>query len=309
MLWETKTTQTKMEYHNPVLLNNCIEGLNINPDGIYVDVTFGGGGHSKEILKHLKKGKLFGFDQDADALKNKIEDTRFMLIPQNFKYMKKFLKLNGVTEVDGILADLGVSSHQFNVAERGFSIRFDGELDMRMNQSASLTAKQVVNEYSEEELKKVFATYGEVDNAYRLAKTIFGERKKEKINTIKDLKKAIDSCINKRKENQYLAQVFQALRIEVNNELEVLKDYLIQSLEILKPKGRLVVMSYHSLEDRLVKNFFRSGKFEGEIEKDFYGNSLAPFTLITRKAIIPSDEEIEKNNRARSAKLRIAEKI
>lgn len=297
-----------MEYHNPVLLKECIEGLNINPAGIYVDVTFGGGGHSREILKHLTTGKLYAFDQDDDAVKNKIDDERFVLIKQNFRYLKNFLKMYNALPIDGLLADLGVSSHQFDEAERGFSTRFNAKLDMRMDQNGKQTAADVLNTYSEEELKRIFKLYGEVDNAGYLASIIFHNRKEKHIDTVNDLKVMITKCVKKGRENQYYAQVFQALRIEVNKELDVLEELLTQSLEVLKPGGRLVVISYHSLEDRLVKNIMRSGKFEGEVEKDFYGNQLTPFKQITRKPIVPSAEENEINSRARSAKLRIAEK-
>lgn len=297
-----------MEYHNPVLLKECIEGLNINPEGIYVDVTFGGGGHSREILKHLTTGKLYAFDQDEDAVKNKIDDPRFVLIKQNFRYLKNFLKLYNALPIDGLLADLGVSSHQFDEAERGFSIRFDAKLDMRMDQNGKVTAADVLNTFSEEELKRIFKLYGEVDNAGYLASIIFHSRKEKKIETVNDLKVMITKCVKRGKENQYYAQVFQALRIEVNKELVVLEELLMQSLDVLKPEGRLVVISYHSLEDRLVKNFMRSGKFEGEVEKDFFGNQLTPFKQITRKPIVPTDQELELNTRSRSAKLRVAEK-
>jgi 16S rRNA (cytosine1402-N4)-methyltransferase len=297
-----------MQYHNPVLLKECIGGLNINPEGIYVDVTFGGGGHSREILKYLTTGKLYAFDQDQDAVKNTIDDERFVLIKQNFRYLKNFLKMYNALPIDGLLADLGVSSHQFDEAERGFSIRFDARLDMRMDQNASQTAADVLNTYSEEALKRVFRLYGEVDNAGYLASIIFHNRKDKQIETVNDLKTMILKCVKKGRENQYYAQVFQALRIEVNKELDVLQDLLIQSLEVLKPGGRLVVISYHSLEDRLVKNIMRSGKFEGDIEKDFYGNPLTPFKQISRKPIVPSEKENLENSRARSAKLRIAEK-
>ena len=297
-----------MQYHQPVLLKDCIDGLNINPKGIYVDVTFGGGGHSREILKHLTTGKLYAFDQDEDAQKNKIDDERFMLIKQNFKYLKNFLKMYDALPIDGLLADLGVSSHQFDEADRGFSTRFDAKLDMRMDRNSKLTAADILNTYSEEELKRIFKVYGEVDNAGRLAYVIYHSKKEKKIETINDLKSAIEKCVKRGRENQYYAQVFQALRIEVNNELEVLKDLLTQSLEVLKPGGRLVVIAYQSLEDRLVKNIIRSGKFEGEIDKDFFGNQLTPFKAITRKPITPGEAEILENGRARSAKLRIAEK-
>lgn len=297
-----------MQYHKPVLLKECIEGLHIDPKGIYVDVTFGGGGHSREILKHLTTGKLYAFDQDNDALKNKIEDDRFVLIQQNFRYLKNFLKMYNALPIDGLLADLGVSSHQFDEADRGFSTRFDAKLDMRMDRNGKQTAADVLNGYSEEELKRIFKLYGEVDNAGRLAYAIFHARKEKQIETVNDLKTAIDKCVKRGRENQYFAQVFQALRIEVNKELDVLQELLLQSLDVLKPGGRLVVVAYHSLEDRLVKNFMRSGKFEGEVEKDFFGNQLTPFKQVTRKPISPSDEENTENSRARSAKLRIAEK-
>lgn len=297
-----------MHYHNPVLLKECIDGLNINPEGVYVDVTFGGGGHSREILKQLTTGKLYAFDQDDDAVKNSIDDDRFVLIKQNFRYLKNFLKMYDTLPIDGLLADLGVSSHQFDEAERGFSIRFDAKLDMRMDQNAKQTAAEVLNTYSEEDLKRIFRLYGEVENAGYLASIIFHNRKDKQIVTVNDLKTMIVKCVKRGRENQYYAQVFQALRIEVNKELDVLQDLLMQSLEVLKPGGRLVVISYHSLEDRLVKNIMRSGKFEGDVEKDFYGNPLTPFTQITRKPIVPSEKENEENSRARSAKLRIAEK-
>ena len=296
-------------YHTPVMLKECIEALNIRPDGTYVDVTFGGGGHSREIIKHLDKGgRLLAFDQDADAQQNIIADDRFEFIDQNFRYLKNFTRLHNAIPVDGILADLGVSSYQFDQAERGFSIRFDAELDMRMNQASTLTAKEVVNTYSEADLHRIFGIYGEIKNAKSLAKTIVTARLNGSLNTVADLKNAISSLIPKGKENKYLAQVFQALRIEVNQELEALKDFLIQSAEVLVSGGRLVVMSYHSLEDRLVKNFIAKGKFSGEVEKDFYGNDQKPFDAISRGAITASEEEIKSNNRARSAKLRIAVK-
>jgi 16S rRNA (cytosine1402-N4)-methyltransferase len=297
-----------MEYHNPVLLKECIDGLNINPEGIYVDVTFGGGGHSREILKHLTTGKLYAFDQDDDAIKNKIDDERFVLIKQNFRYLKNFLKMYNALPIDGLLADLGVSSHQFDEAERGFSIRFDSKLDMRMDQNAKQTAADILNTYTEEDLKRIFRLYGEVDNAGYLASIIFHNRKDKAIETVNDLKVMITKCVKRGKENQYYAQVFQALRIEVNKEMDVLQEMLLQSLDVLKPGGRLVVISYHSLEDRLVKNIMRSGKFEGEVEKDFFGNQLTPFKQISKKPIVPSDEENKLNSRARSAKLRVAEK-
>jgi 16S rRNA (cytosine1402-N4)-methyltransferase len=296
-------------YHNPVMLQECIEALNIKPNGTYVDVTFGGGGHSREIMKHLGKGgRLIAFDQDADAQQNKIDDDRFEFVDQNFRYLKNFCRLHGAIPVDGILADLGVSSHQFDEADRGFSIRFDAELDMRMNQSSELTAKQVVNTYAEADLHRIFGIYGEIQNAKSLARTIATARLNGPLNTIADLKNAIAGLIPRGKENKYLAQVFQALRIEVNQELEALKDFLTQSAEVLGTGGRLVVMSYHSLEDRLVKNFIAKGKFSGEVEKDFYGNDQKPLEAISRGAITATEEEIIENNRARSAKLRIAVK-
>lgn len=297
------------EYHNPVMLQECIEALNIKPDGTYVDVTFGGGGHSREIMKHLgKNGRLIAFDQDADAQRNKIDDKRFEFVDQNFRYLKNFCRLHGATKVDGILADLGVSSHQFDEAERGFSIRFDAELDMRMNQQSELTAKQVVNTYGEAELHRIFGIYGEIQNAKSLAKTIVTGRLNGPLNTVADLKNTIAGLIPRGKEHKYLARVFQALRIEVNQELEVLKDFLQQAAEVLGTGGRLVVMSYHSLEDRLVKNFIAKGKFSGEVEKDFYGNDQKPLEAVIRGAITATEDEIKENNRARSAKLRIAVK-
>jgi 16S rRNA (cytosine1402-N4)-methyltransferase len=296
-------------YHNPVMLQECIEALNIKPNGTYVDVTFGGGGHSREIMKHLGKGgRLIAFDQDADAQKNVIDDERFVFVDQNFRYLKNFCRLHGAIPVDGILADLGVSSHQFDEADRGFSIRFDAELDMRMNQSSELTAKQVVNAYAEADLHRIFGIYGEIQNAKSLARTIATARLNGPLNTIADLKNAIAGLIPRGKENKYLAQVFQALRIEVNQELEALKEFLTQSAEVLCTGGRLVVMSYHSLEDRLVKNFIGKGKFSGEVEKDFYGNDQKPLEAVSRGAITATEEEIIENNRARSAKLRIAVK-
>jgi len=296
-------------YHTPVMLKECIDGLNIRPDGTYVDVTFGGGGHSREIMKHLGVGgRLLAFDQDADAQQNIIADDRFEFIDQNFRYLKNFSRLHNAIPVNGILADLGVSSYQFDQAERGFSIRFDADLDMRMNQSAGLSAKEVVNTYEEADLHRIFGIYGEIKNAKSLARSIVTGRLNAPINTVADLKNIIVGLIPKGKENKYLAQVFQALRIEVNQELEALKDFLIQSAEVLVSGGRLVVMSYHSLEDRLVKNFIAKGKFSGEVEKDFYGNDQKPLEAVSRGAITASEDEIKNNNRARSAKLRIAVK-
>jgi len=297
------------KYHTPVMLDECIEGLAIRPGGTYVDVTFGGGGHSREILKRLNaNGRLLAFDQDADARQNIIDDSRFVFIDQNFRYLKNFCRLHQAIPADGILADLGVSSYQFDQAERGFSIRFDAELDMRMNQQSALTAKDVVNTYSEADLHRIFGMYGEIQNAKSLANTIVTARLNGPIVTVADLKNAISKRIPKGKENKYLAQVFQALRIEVNQELEALKDFLIQSADVLVSGGRLVVMSYHSLEDRLVKNFIAKGKFSGELEKDIYGNDNRPFDAASRGAITASEAELGTNNRARSAKLRIAVK-
>lgn len=296
-------------YHNPVMLQECMEGLNIKLEGVYIDVTFGGGGHSREILKYLgSKGRLLAFDQDADAQKNLPKDDRLTFIDQNFRYLKNNCRLQGAISADGILADLGVSSHQFDQPERGFSIRFEADLDMRMDQAGSLTAKQIVNNYSEEQLHRIFGIYGEIKNAKTLANTLVTQRLNKPINTVDELKLAIAKLIPKGKENKYLAQVFQALRIEVNQELEALKEFLEQSVDVLKPGGRLVVMSYHSLEDRLVKNFIAKGKFHGEVEKDLFGNQIKPLESLTRKAIVASEEEVQQNNRARSAKLRIAEK-
>ena len=297
-------------YHVPVMLQPCIDGLNIKTDGVYVDVTFGGGGHSKEILKHLgPKGILIAFDQDPDAQANIPADDRFIFIDQNFGFLKNNLRLKGFRQVDGILADLGVSSHQFDVPERGFSIRSNADLDMRMDQHRDLTAAQVLNTYSEDKLHKIFGIYGEVKNAKSLARAIVTARLDKPFTDNDSLKSAISEYIPKGKENKYLAQVFQALRIEVNAEIQVLEDFLLQASEVLKPGGHLVVMSYHSLEDRPVKNFMAKGKFQGEVEKDFFGNQQKPFNVITRKAIVATEEEIAQNNRARSAKLRIAEKI
>lgn len=296
-------------YHVPVMLKECIEALAIKPNGTYVDVTFGGGGHSREILKHLgPDGRLIAFDQDADAQRNIPDDDRFTFVDQNFRYLKNFCRLHDAIPVDGILADLGVSSYQFDQADRGFSIRFDAELDMRMNQADTLTAKEVVNTYAEADLHRIFGVYGEIQNAKSLAKTIATARLNTPLNTIADLKNAISNLIPRGKENKYLAQVFQALRIEVNQELEALKDFLAQSAEVLGTGGRLVVMSYHSLEDRLVKNFIAKGKFSGEVEKDLYGNDKKPLDAVSRGAITATEDEIKDNNRARSAKLRIAVK-
>lgn len=296
-------------YHNPVLLHESVEGLNMHPHGTFVDVTFGGGGHSKLILSKLEEGgKLFAFDQDQDALANVIQDQRFVFIPQNFKYLKNFLLLHGQPQVDGILADLGVSSHQFDEASRGFSTRFEGKLDMRMDKNNPLTAADVVNTYDQQALTVVFNTYGELQNAWRLAQTIIEARNVHPIKLTTDLRNVLAKHLPRGKENKTLAQVFQALRIEVNQEMQALESFLEQSVQMLKPGGRLVVISYHSLEDRLVKNLMKTGNVKGETSKDFYGNNLGPFILVSRKAVIPTEEEIAMNPRARSAKLRIAEK-
>lgn len=297
-----------MSYHDPVLLFESVDGLKIKPDGIYVDVTFGGGGHSTEILKRLgDQGRLFAFDQDTDALRNEIQDERFVLINENFRFISRFLRFYGVKKVDGILADLGVSSHQFDSAARGFSTRFDAELDMRMNISDTVSAYEVVNEYQEEELAQVLFQYGELRNSRALSREIVKVRKDSPIKTSFQLKEVLQRFLPKPKEHKILAQIFQAIRIEVNQEMQALKEFLLQTPDLLNEKGRLSVISYHSLEDRLVKRFIQSGLFEGEAEKDFYGNVTVPFKKVG-KLILPSAEEIKKNNRARSAKLRIAEK-
>jgi len=295
-------------YHIPALLNETIEGLNIKPDGVYVDVTFGGGGHSREILSRLgKNGKLIGFDQDEDAVKNALDDPRFIFVRSNFQYLKNFLRYHNIDKVDGVLADLGVSSHHFDEAERGFSFRFDGALDMRMNTKSPLTAAVLLNTYTEEQLADVFYLYGELHNSRKIAKTIVNARSKTPFNTIFPFIEVLKPYFGREKEKKDMARVFQALRIEVNKEMDVLKSLLEQSLEVLNPEGRLVVLTYHSLEDRLVKNFFRSGNFEGKLEKDFYGNVLSPLKAINNKVIIADETEIARNPRARSAKLRIAE--
>ena len=299
-----------MVYHLPVMLNECIEGLNIRPDGTYVDATFGGGGHSRAILSHLGEGgRLIAFDQDADALENALDDSRFTLLNENFRHMKSFLRLHGVRSVDGVLADLGVSSHQFDVAERGFSTRLNGELDLRMDRRQETTARDLVNSASEEELTRILRLYGELPNAYQMAKAICRARMEREIVTTFDLRDAVSRHLPRGMENKYLAMLFQALRIEVNGELEALKEMLQQSVDVLVPGGRLVVMSYHSLEDRLVKNFFKAGNFEGEVNKDFYGNPIVPLKPVVRKAVTASEEELQVNSRARSAKLRVAEKL
>jgi len=295
-----------MEYHNPVLLKESIDGLNIKPNGVYVDVTFGGGGHSREILSRLNEhGKLLAFDQDEDAKRNMIDDERFTLIPQNFRFIKRYLRFYGVKKVDGVLADFGVSSHQFDEAERGFSTRFDADLDMRMNQADELSAFKVVNFYNEEKLSNVLFQYGELRNARAIAKKIVEARSEKKIKTSFELKEVLSEFVPKAVEHKILAQIFQGIRIEVNQEIEALKEFLLQVPEILNKEGRLSAISYHSLEDRLVKRFIRNGLFEGEPEKDFYGNISVPMKKVG-KMIVPSFQEIKINNRARSAKLRIA---
>ena len=300
-----------MAYHRPVLLQESVEGLAIKPEGIYVDVTFGGGGHSTLIASQLTTGHLYGFDQDTDAEQEaeKLNSSAFTFVKANFRYLKKYLRLHGVRQVDGILADLGVSSFQFDTSARGFSTRFDGPLDMRMDQQGSKTAQDILQTYAEEELHKMFGIYGEVKNARTLARTIVLRRATQYLATIGQFKQAIASCMPKGKENKYLAQVFQALRIEVNDEMKALEEMLLQTVEVLKPGGRLVVISYHSLEDRLVKNFIGKGKFFGEVEKDFFGNEIKPLAAVYRKALTPSALELQENNRSRSAKLRIAAKL
>ena len=295
-------------YHVPVLLEESVSGLNIDPDGVYLDLTFGGGGHSREILKRLKDGCLIGFDQDSDVLANVPDDSRFIFVNHNFRYLRNFLRYCGYDEADGILADLGVSSHEFDEAGRGFSFRFDAELDMRMNQRSRLKATDILNTYSEEDLTRIFRNYGEVDNVRRLVDLIVKARTEKMITRSEEFLQVIAPCVPKQKEKKYLAQVYQALRIEVNGELEALEDMLKEAERALRPGGRLVVITYHSLEDRIVKNFLKSGNFEGKVEKDFYGHVKRNFELVNRKVIVPSEEEIERNPRARSAKLRIAEK-
>lgn len=299
-----------MEYHEPVLLKEAIEGMNIRAGGIYVDATYGGGGHSKAILEKLGNGKLFAFDQDKDAIKNAVQDKRFTLITSNFRFIKRFMRYNNTLLADGILADLGISSHQVNTASRGFSTRFESPLDMRMNVEQKLSARDIINTYPEEKLKSIFSEYGEVDNAGKVSSQIVTARKSMSIDTTKQLIEAIDRYIDKRFPSKYLSKIFQALRIEVNDEINALKEFLAQSADVITKGGRLVVISYHSLEDRLVKNILRTGKTEGEIEKDVYGNVMyVPFNALTKKPITPSEDEIERNPRARSARMRIGEKI
>ena len=300
-----------MGYHKPVMLQACVEGLNIKPGGIYVDATFGGGGHAKSIIENLDNGRLIAFDQDADAKVNadKIDDRSFTFIEANFRFIKRFLKLQGISKIDGLLADLGVSSHQIDTAERGFSTRFDANLDMRMDRKASINARTLINEYPANELHRIFGMYGEIKNAKTLSAAIAAARINNPLNTVNDLKAILDKYAPKGKTFKYYAQVFQALRIVVNDELKALEDLLLQSAEIMNKGGRLVIMSYHSLEDRLVKNFINKGTFFGEAEKDLYGNIIRPFEPVNKKPIVASIEEIAGNNRARSAKLRIARKV
>lgn len=296
-------------YHNPVLLKESIDGLAVRAEGVYVDVTFGGGGHSKELLSKLgPNGRLFSFDQDPDAQENIIQDQRFTYIGQNFRFIKRFLRLHGVRELDGILGDFGVSSHQFDLAERGFSTRFDGALDMRMNQKSQLSARTVINQYEEKDLRRLLYSYGELKSAGRMAQRIVAAREEEEIVTTEQLKEIVKPFLPAGKGAKVLAQLYQAIRIEVNQEIEALKEFLLQTEELIKPRGRLSLISYHSLEDRLVKRFIRSGLFEGEPEKDFYGNIDVPFKKVG-KLVVPSAEEVAINNRARSAKLRIAERL
>jgi 16S rRNA (cytosine1402-N4)-methyltransferase len=295
-------------FHFPVMLKQSVDGLSIQPNGVYVDATFGGGGHSREILQRLENGRLFAFDQDEEAAKNAFPDTRMTFIRHNFCYLRNFLRYYDVERVDGILADLGVSSHDFDEADRGFSFRFDSYLDMRMNRGMKQTAAHIVNQFDESQLTGIFRNYGEIPNATKLASAIFEARSQKEIATTGQFLAAIEKCVPRATEKKYLAQVFQALRMTVNDELTVLKEFLSISLEVLKPSGRMVIISYHSLEDRLVKNFFKSGNFEGIQEKDFYGNLLTPFRLVNRRVLIPDAEEMRLNPRSRSAKLRIAEK-
>ena len=295
-------------YHVPVLLQESVDGLNIDPHGVYLDLTFGGGGHSREILRRLDDGCLIGFDQDRDAEKNVPSDERFVFVNHNFRYLRHFLRYCGYEKADGILADLGVSWHEFDNVERGFAFRFDAKLDMRMNQREGLTAAEVVNTYEEDKLARIFRDYGEVENARRVAGVIVAARMKRPICRSGELLEVIASCVPKQKEKKYLAQVFQALRIEVNRELEALEDMLLAAEKALRPGGRLVIITYHSLEDRIVKNFLKTGNFEGKAQVDFYGKVEQPFLVVNRKVIVPTEEEVERNPRARSAKLRIAEK-
>lgn len=297
-----------MMYHIPVLLNECIEGLNIHPDGVYVDATFGSGGHSRKITEKLSTGKLIAFDQDSDARRNLLQDNTFVFINENFRYLRNFLRFQGILHIDGLLADLGISSWQIDQAARGFSTRLTGPLDMRMNREQGITAGDIINKYSTEQLIHIFRYYGELENARKVTENILAARAEQPVQTTEEFKNILLRNAPRGKENQFLAKVFQAIRIEVNEELEALKELITGTAEILNPGGRMVIISYHSLEDRLVKNFFRTGNFEGIPKKDFYGNLISPLTPVNRKAIAPSDEEIAVNPRSRSAKLRIAEK-
>ncbi|MBO8459875.1 MAG: 16S rRNA (cytosine(1402)-N(4))-methyltransferase RsmH [Bacteroidetes bacterium] len=307
---QNEIVTTAGSYHVPALLKESVDGLNVRPNGTYVDVTFGGGGHSREIMRRLgKEGHLLAFDQDMDAYVNKIEDARFIFVHSNFRYLRNFLHYYGVEKIDGLLADLGVSSHHFDDESRGFSFRFDGELDMRMNRNAALKASDVLNDYTESKLADIFYVYGEMRNARLIARAIVKERMVAPINTVQRFLDVLKPFVGKDKEKKDLARIFQALRIEVNDEMDTLRKLLYDAVKVLKPGGRIAILTYHSLEDRIVKNFFKTGNFEGKLEKDFYGNPIVPLRLVNNKVIVASDEEVEANPRARSAKLRIAEKI
>lgn len=307
---QNEIVTTAGSYHVPALLKESVDGLNVRPNGTYVDVTFGGGGHSREIMRRLgKEGHLLAFDQDMDAYVNKIEDARFIFVHSNFRYLRNFLHYYGVEKIDGLLADLGVSSHHFDDESRGFSFRFDGELDMRMNRNAALKASDVLNDYTESKLADIFYVYGEMRNARLIARAIVKERMAAPINTVQRFLDVLKPFVGKDKEKKDLARIFQALRIEVNDEMDTLRKLLYDAVKVLKPGGRIAILTYHSLEDRIVKNFFKTGNFEGKLEKDFYGNPIVPLRLVNNKVIVASDEEVEANPRARSAKLRIAEKI
>ncbi len=307
---QNEIVTTAGSYHVPALLKESVDGLNVQPNGTYVDVTFGGGGHSREIMRRLgKEGHLLAFDQDMDAYVNKIEDARFIFVHSNFRYLRNFLHYYGVEKIDGLLADLGVSSHHFDDESRGFSFRFDGELDMRMNRNAALKASDVLNDYTESKLADIFYVYGEMRNARLIARAIVKERMAAPINTVQRFLDVLKPFVGKDKEKKDLARIFQALRIEVNDEMDTLRKLLYDAVKVLKPGGRIAILTYHSLEDRIVKNFFKTGNFEGKLEKDFYGNPIVPLRLVNNKVIVASDEEVEANPRARSAKLRIAEKI
>ena len=307
---QNEIVTTAGSYHVPALLKESVDGLNVRPNGTYVDVTFGGGGHSREIMRRLgKEGHLLAFDQDMDAYVNKIEDARFIFVHSNFRYLRNFLHYYGVEKIDGLLADLGVSSHHFDDESRGFSFRFDEELDMRMNRNAALKASDVLNDYTESKLADIFYVYGEMRNARLIARAIVKERMVAPINTVQRFLDVLKPFVGKDKEKKDLARIFQALRIEVNDEMDTLRKLLYDAVKVLKPGGRIAILTYHSLEDRIVKNFFKTGNFEGKLEKDFYGNPIVPLRLVNNKVIVASDEEVEANPRARSAKLRIAEKI